>query len=86
MTVINIAQVNQRMVRKRPPVCFASSTAGLSGYPLQANHPKQKQTPVWKEFSCFLQQIIKLQLHGAAFVMGFSLFRVIIQDPRMLKQ
>lgn len=66
---------------------FGSTIAKLSACPLQANSPQHKQTLIFMERKkkLFLRQIIKLQLHGAAFVMCFSMLRVIIQDWRILK-
>lgn len=66
---------------------FTSTTAKLSVCPLQANIPQHKQTLIFtgrkRKFS---RQIMKLHLHGAAFVICLSMLSVIIQDWRILKQ
>lgn len=86
MTLI-LHQVKQDLGVKMASRLLASTSAKLSACPLQANSPQHKQSYSGKEKKkkLFLRQIIKLHWHGAAFVMCFSMLRVVIPDRRLLR-
>lgn len=71
---------------KWPPVCSPVLLPSNQPVPFrQIFHNTNRHSYSGKEKKLFLRQIIKLQLHGAAFVMCFSMLKVIIQNWRILK-